>query len=149
MYAYFPRLAPVPDVEIPLDVPFSHRFDVRCEQRPRESFVFFRRYFDTITAAEITWQPWAPLPEAVRDQYAGARETARFRILLEGLVCRVWYLGERFLRQTLSLPEKIVLGPPLTHMRHTERYTLEEMMDYTIGWDSEPFRDKGDYTEFI
>ncbi|XP_028084526.1 protein MAIN-LIKE 2-like [Camellia sinensis] len=67
VYAYFPRLAPEPKVEMPLAVLFSHRFDVRCERRPQESFLFFRRYFDTVTAAEITWQPWAALSEAVRD----------------------------------------------------------------------------------
>ncbi|GMP90464.1 hypothetical protein CsSME_00041582 [Camellia sinensis var. sinensis] len=78
VYAYFLRLAPVPDEETPLGVPFSRRFDVRCVWRPWESFIFFRRYFDTITAAE------ASLPAAVRERYAGAEETARFRILLEG-----------------------------------------------------------------
>ncbi|XP_028099675.1 protein MAIN-LIKE 2-like [Camellia sinensis] len=83
VYAYFPRLASVPDEETPLGVPFSHCFDVRCVRRPRESFIFFRRYFDTITATEITWQPWAPLPAAVRERFASAEETARFRILLE------------------------------------------------------------------
>ncbi|GMP35349.1 hypothetical protein CsSME_00007819 [Camellia sinensis var. sinensis] len=50
--AYFPRLAPVPDVETSLVVPFLRRFDVRCVRRPRETFIFFRRYFDTITLAE-------------------------------------------------------------------------------------------------
>ncbi|GMP24285.1 hypothetical protein CsSME_00001601 [Camellia sinensis var. sinensis] len=80
VYAYFPRLAPLPDEETPLGVPFSHCFDVRCVRRPRESFIFFRRYFDTITAAE----PWALLPAAVRERYEGAQETTRFRILLEG-----------------------------------------------------------------
>lgn len=133
VYAYFPRLAPEPEVEMPLVVPYSHRYDVWCEQRPRESFLFFRRYFDTIVAAEITWQPWAVLPDAVRDQYMGARETAQFQVLLEGLVCRAWYLGERFLRQTLGLPEQIVSRPPPTHIRHTERYTPQEMIDFTIG----------------
>ncbi|GMP44378.1 hypothetical protein CsSME_00013334 [Camellia sinensis var. sinensis] len=80
VYAYFPRLAPMPDEETPLGVPFSRRFDVRCVRRPQETFIFFCRYFDTITAAE----PWAPLPAAIREGYAGAEETARFKILLEG-----------------------------------------------------------------
>ncbi|GMP47320.1 hypothetical protein CsSME_00015109 [Camellia sinensis var. sinensis] len=53
VYAYFLRLAPVPDVETPLVVPFSRRFDVRCVWRPRETFIFFRRYFDTVTPAEV------------------------------------------------------------------------------------------------
>ncbi|KAI8005047.1 Protein MAIN-LIKE 2, partial [Camellia lanceoleosa] len=52
VYAYFPRLAPEPEVEMPPVVPYSHRYDVRCEQRPRESFLFFHRYFDTVAAAE-------------------------------------------------------------------------------------------------
>ncbi|KAI7989095.1 Protein MAIN-LIKE 2, partial [Camellia lanceoleosa] len=114
-------------------------------ERPRESFIFFRRYFDAITTAE----PWAPLPAAVRERYVGAEETARFRILLEGPVCRAWYLGERFLRQTLGLLEQIALGPPPTHMRHTEMYTIEDMADYTISWDAEGFRGEGDYAEYV
>ncbi|KAF5933073.1 hypothetical protein HYC85_029244 [Camellia sinensis] len=147
VYAYFPRLAPVPDVETPLGVPFSHRFDVRCVRRPRESFIFFHRYIDTIPAAEISWRPWAPLPAVVRDYYEGAEETARCRILLEGSVCRAWYLGERFLRQTLGLPEQIVPGPPPTHMRHTEGFSFEHMRDYTVGWGAECHRGEGNYVE--
>ncbi|KAF5932472.1 hypothetical protein HYC85_028643 [Camellia sinensis] len=149
VYAYFPRLAPVPDEEIPFGVPFSHRFDVRCVRRPRESLTFFRRYFNTITAAEITWQPWAPLPAVVRDHYEGSGETARCQILLEGPVCRAWYLGERFLRQTLGLPELIVPGPPPGHIRDTERFTAREMREYTTGWGEEHHRGEGDYTEYI
>ncbi|GMP87938.1 hypothetical protein CsSME_00040110 [Camellia sinensis var. sinensis] len=48
--------------------------------RSRESFSFFHQYFDTLTAAD----PWAMMPERVRDQFAGTREASRFRILLEG-----------------------------------------------------------------
>ncbi|XP_028079631.1 uncharacterized protein LOC114281385 [Camellia sinensis] len=73
VYAYFPRLASEPEVEMPLVVPYSHRYDVRCGQRPREFFLFFRRYFDTIAVAEITWQPWAVLLNTVKDQCMGAR----------------------------------------------------------------------------
>ncbi|XP_028070762.1 uncharacterized protein LOC114273186 [Camellia sinensis] len=152
VYAYFPRHAACPSArcgDAPPMVPCSHRYNVRCEWRPRESFLFFRRYFDTITAAEITWQPWAMLPDIVRDRYMGARETARFQILLESPVCRAWYFGERFLRLTLGLLEQIVPRPPPTHTRATERYTPEEMTDYTIGWDSDLFQAKGDYAEFI
>ncbi|KAL7184930.1 hypothetical protein ACSBR2_026973 [Camellia fascicularis] len=149
VYAYFPRLAPIPDAETPLVVPFSRRFDGRCVRRPRESFIFFRRYFDTITPAEITWQPWAPLPAVMRDRFAGADETSRFRILLEGLVCRAWYLGERFLRQTLGLPEQIVPVHPPEHMRETERFTTEQMADYMLGWEADGFRGEGDYSEYV
>ncbi|GMP96823.1 hypothetical protein CsSME_00045303 [Camellia sinensis var. sinensis] len=128
-------------------VPLSDSFLVATGElgRPRESFIFFRRYFDTITVAE----PWAPLPAVVRDHYEGAEETARCRILLEGPVCRAWYLGERFLCQTLDLPEQIVPGPPPAHMRDTERFTAQEMADYTIGWDTGDFRGEGDFREYI
>lgn len=89
------------------------------------------------------------LPDAVRDRHASAQETARFRILLEGPVCSVWYFGERFLRQTLGVPEQPVPAPPPTYARYTERYTLAEMTDYTIGWSHERFVDEGDYTEYV
>lgn len=77
---------------------YSHRYDGRCQWRSQESFTFFRRYFDTVTAAEITWQPWTTMLEGVRDQFAGTREASRFRLLLEGMICLAWFLGERFLR---------------------------------------------------
>ncbi|GMP53999.1 hypothetical protein CsSME_00019287 [Camellia sinensis var. sinensis] len=57
VYAYFPRLAPVPATETPLVVLFLRRFDGRCTRRPRETFGFFRRYFDTITPAEHSPAP--------------------------------------------------------------------------------------------
>ncbi|KAI8029683.1 Protein MAIN-LIKE 2, partial [Camellia lanceoleosa] len=147
--SYFPRLAPVPDVETPLVVPFSHRFDGRCVRRPWETFIFFCRYFDTITSAEITWQPWAPLPVTIWDRFARAEETSRFRILLEGSVCRAWYLGERFLRQTLGLPEQIVPVHSPEHMRETERFTPKQMTDYMIGWEADGFRGEGDYSKYV
>ncbi|XP_028108473.1 uncharacterized protein LOC114307276 [Camellia sinensis] len=34
-------------------------------------------------------------------------------------------------------------------MRETERFTPEQMPDYTIGWDAEGFRGEGDYTEYV
>ena len=93
---------------------------------------------------QITWQPWAPLPAVTRDRFAGADETSRFQILLEGPVCRAWYLGERFLRQTLGLPEQIVSVHPPEDMRETERPTTEQIADYTIGWEATRFRGIGD-----
>ncbi|KAI8003866.1 Protein MAIN-LIKE 2, partial [Camellia lanceoleosa] len=47
MYAYFLTLALEPEVEMPHVVPYSHRYDGRCQLRSRESFLFFCRYFDT------------------------------------------------------------------------------------------------------
>ncbi|KAF5932784.1 hypothetical protein HYC85_028955 [Camellia sinensis] len=149
VYAYFPRLAPVPVAEPPPAVPFSSRFDGRCTRRPRETFGFFRQYFDTITLAEITWRPWASLPSAMRGRFPGAEETSRFRILLEGPVCRAWYLGERFLRQTRGLPEQIVPAHPPAEMRETEGLTPEQLDDYSIGWEEAGFRGIGDYQEYV
>ncbi|KAF5931800.1 hypothetical protein HYC85_027971 [Camellia sinensis] len=149
VYAYFPRLAPVPVAEPPLAVPFSSRFDGRCTRRPRETFGFFRRYFDTITPAEITWRPWASLPSAMRGRFPGAEETSRFRILLEGPVCRAWYLGEHFLRQTRGLPEQILPAHPPAEMRETEGLTTEQLDDYSIGWEEAGFRGTGDYQEYV
>ncbi|KAL7237908.1 hypothetical protein ACSBR2_004082 [Camellia fascicularis] len=54
VYAYFLTLAPEPEVEMPPVVPYSHRYDDRCLRRTRETFPFFRRYFDTVTAGEVT-----------------------------------------------------------------------------------------------
>lgn len=84
------------------------------------------------------------MPAAVWERYAGAEETNQFRILLEGPVCWAWYLGERFLRQTLGLPEQIVPLLPPIDMRQTEIYPPHEMDDYTIGWEAE-----GDYAEYV
>ena len=98
---------------------------------------------------QITWQPWAPLPAVTRDRFAGAEETSRFWILLEGQVCRAWYLGERFLRQTLGLPEQIVPVHPPADMRETERRTTEQMDDFTIGWEETCFRGIGEYRENV
>ncbi|CAL5364253.1 unnamed protein product [Camellia sinensis] len=107
VYAYFPALAPEPEVEMPPVVPYSHRYDGR---------------------SEITWQPWATMPEGVGDQFAGARRATRFRLLFEGPICRAWFLGERFVRQTLGLPQPIVpMGPPPS-MRATEQLTSQEMI---------------------
>ena len=85
----------------------------------------------------------------MRDRFAGAEETARFRSLFEGPVCRAWYLGERFLRQTLGLPEQIVRVHPPADMRETEGLTSEQMDDYTIGWEEARFRCIGDYREYV
>ncbi|XP_028085966.1 uncharacterized protein LOC114286936 [Camellia sinensis] len=78
VYAYFSRLSPDPEVEIPPMVPYSHRYDGRCQRRPQESFSFFRRFFDTVTATKVTWQPWGVMPDGVRDQFVGAQEASRF-----------------------------------------------------------------------
>ncbi len=85
----------------------------------------------------------------MRGRFPGAEETSRFRILLEGPVCRAWYLGERFLRQTRGLPEQIVPAHPPAEMRETEGLTTEQLDDYSIGWEEAGFRGTGDYQEYV
>lgn len=67
VYAYFPILAPEPEVEMSPVVPYSYRYDGRCLRRTRETFSFFCRYFDRVITGEITWQPWALMSAGVRD----------------------------------------------------------------------------------
>ncbi|GMP36388.1 hypothetical protein CsSME_00008531 [Camellia sinensis var. sinensis] len=101
VYAYFSRLVPKPEVDMPPVVPYSHRYNMRF-----------------------------------KDQFAGARENSRFLLLFECPVCWAWFLGERFLRQTIAWPT-------------IEKYTLQEMIDFMRAWDADFFLVEGDYTAFI
>ncbi|GMP88181.1 hypothetical protein CsSME_00040255 [Camellia sinensis var. sinensis] len=42
VYAYFPTLAPELEVEAPLVIPYSRRFEGRCRPRPRETLPSLR-----------------------------------------------------------------------------------------------------------
>ncbi|GMP75017.1 hypothetical protein CsSME_00032242 [Camellia sinensis var. sinensis] len=88
VYAYFPTLAPEPVEETLATVPFSDVYDGQLRRRTRESFMFFRQFFDSVTAREITWQPWEVIPSGLRDQCHTARTVSQFHILFEGLICR-------------------------------------------------------------
>ncbi|CAL5365842.1 unnamed protein product [Camellia sinensis] len=61
VYAYFPMLAPELEVEAPLEIPYSSRFEGRCRPRARKTLPYLRQFFDTVRATEITWEPWIPL----------------------------------------------------------------------------------------
>ncbi|XP_028063806.1 protein MAIN-LIKE 2-like [Camellia sinensis] len=67
VYAYFPALALEPVEETATTVPFSDVYDSQLRRRTQESFIFFRQYFDMVTAREITWQPWDAIPSGLRD----------------------------------------------------------------------------------
>ena len=56
VYAYFPALAPDPVEETAVTVPFSDVYDGPLRRRTRESFMFFRQYFDTVTARKASLQ---------------------------------------------------------------------------------------------
>ncbi|GMP36539.1 hypothetical protein CsSME_00008635 [Camellia sinensis var. sinensis] len=88
VYAYFPTLAPKLEVEAPLEVPYSCRFEGRCRSRPRETLPFLRQFFDTVRATEVSWQPWIAMLGNPRFMFAGAWGTSRYRALLEGPVGR-------------------------------------------------------------
>ncbi|GMQ00848.1 hypothetical protein CsSME_00047742 [Camellia sinensis var. sinensis] len=54
IYAYFPMLALELEVEAPLEIPYSRRFEGRCRYRPRETLPYLRQFFDTVQATEVT-----------------------------------------------------------------------------------------------
>lgn len=69
--AYFPTLALDPEVEAPLEVPYSRRFEGQCRPRPRETLPYLRQYFDTVRATEITWQPRVVMPGLLSSSLLG------------------------------------------------------------------------------
>ncbi|KAL7213066.1 hypothetical protein ACSBR2_015718 [Camellia fascicularis] len=125
-------LAPEPVDEIPPIMSYSGQYDGRCRRQSRDdmTFTFYRRYFDTAVADE----PWATMLAGVRDQYAGAWATSRFWILLEGPVCQAWFLGERFIRQTLGSPIPVVPMPPPASMRTTNNLPAGLLSSLGWGW---------------
>ncbi|GMP94017.1 hypothetical protein CsSME_00043632 [Camellia sinensis var. sinensis] len=88
VYVYFPTLAPEPVKETPATIPFSNVYDGQLRRRTRESFMFFRQFFNTITVHEITWQPWDAISSGLRDQYHTTRTMSQYHILFEGPICR-------------------------------------------------------------
>ncbi|KAL7240067.1 hypothetical protein ACSBR2_005849 [Camellia fascicularis] len=88
VYAYFLMLAPKLEVEAPLEIPYSRRFEGRCRPRPRETLPYLRQFFDAVRATEVTWHPWLATPGNPQFLFAGAWGTSRYRIILEGPVGR-------------------------------------------------------------
>ncbi|KAI8002979.1 Protein MAIN-LIKE 2, partial [Camellia lanceoleosa] len=48
VYAYFPTLAPELEVEAPLEIPYSRRFEGWYRPRPRETLLYLWQFFDTV-----------------------------------------------------------------------------------------------------
>ncbi|THF97261.1 hypothetical protein TEA_008089 [Camellia sinensis var. sinensis] len=149
VYVYFLALAPEPIKKIPPIVSFSRRYNSRCQCQSRETFAFFRRYFDIVVADEITWQLWATMSAGVRDQYAGAWGTSRFWILLEGPFYPAWFLSKRFVCQTAGSPDPVVPMPPPASMRIADSLSVDAIIQFMVGLDADFFRGEGDYTTFI
>ncbi|CAL5404346.1 unnamed protein product [Camellia sinensis] len=82
-------------------------------------------------------------------QFAGAWGASRYRILFEGPVGRAWFLGERFMRQTLGYPAQEIPSPPPLDMRSTESLTSQEVSDLMQGVDAVLFHKEGKYTTYL
>ena len=97
---------------------------------------------------QILWQPWAPLGEDLRFQFAGGWASSRYRILFEGPVGRAWFLGERFLRQTMGFPEPSVPSAPPDNMRLADRLTPQGVIDARLGIDALLYLEDGEYATY-
>ncbi|KAL7234270.1 hypothetical protein ACSBR1_017798 [Camellia fascicularis] len=53
VYTYFPVLASELEVKTPPEVPYSRRYDGRCQPRARETLPYLRHYFDIVRPAEV------------------------------------------------------------------------------------------------
>ncbi|XP_028091796.1 uncharacterized protein LOC114292086 [Camellia sinensis] len=148
VYVYFPSLAPELEVVgIPV-TPYSFIFEGPHRARPRETLVRLRQYFDTVRHSEITWQPWAPLGGDLLLQYTGASGISRYRVLLEGPVGRVWFLGERFLRQVQGYLSQDIPAVPPASMRTADRLSYSEVVGAMLGSDALLYVAEGDYATY-
>ncbi|GMP80760.1 hypothetical protein CsSME_00035751 [Camellia sinensis var. sinensis] len=147
VYAYFPALAPISRDEMAATVPYSRLYDGKCYpcRRNITTFVYYSCFFDTMTARK----PWVVMLAGTRDEYTSSRDTSRLRILLEGPFCWTWYLGERFVRQTLGLPYPIVLAPPPLFIRTVNSLLVDAIVQFMAGDDANLYCGVGDYTAFI
>ncbi|KAI8006426.1 hypothetical protein LOK49_LG07G00986, partial [Camellia lanceoleosa] len=148
VYVYLPTLAPELVVAGPLMTPYSLVFEGQHRPRPRETLFYLRQYFDTVRTTEITWQPWAPLGDGLRFQYAGGSGTSQYRILLEGPVGRAWFLGERFLRQVWGYTSQDPPAAPPVSMRTADRLSSQDVVSAMLGTDALLHLEEGDYATY-
>ncbi|XP_028100035.1 uncharacterized protein LOC114299475 isoform X2 [Camellia sinensis] len=140
--------APELEVAVPLVISYSHVFEGRCRPRVRETLPYLRQFFDTVRATEITWQPWAPLGGDIRFRFLGGWSASRYRTLFEGPVGRAWFLGDRFLCQTLGHPDQDIPLAPLEDMRSTEDLTPQGVEVAILGNDVMLFLEEGEYATY-
>ncbi|KAI7999776.1 Protein MAINTENANCE OF MERISTEMS, partial [Camellia lanceoleosa] len=148
VYVYFPTLAPELVVEGPLVTLYSLVFEGQHRPRPRESLLYLRQYFDTVRSTEITWQPWAPLGEGLRFQFAGGRGASQYKILFEGPVGRAWFLGERFLHQVWGYTSQDPPSAPPVEMRISDRLSSRDVVNAMLGTDALLLLKEGDYATY-
>ncbi|GMP93934.1 hypothetical protein CsSME_00043567 [Camellia sinensis var. sinensis] len=144
VFAYFPTLAPELEVEVPLMIPYSLVFEGQYRPRAREILPYLRQFFDTVRPTE----PWVPMGGNTRFQYAGGWAASRYRILFEGPASRAWFLGERFMHQTMGYPHQdIPLAPPVD-MRSTKGLTPQDVVSAMLGTDVLLHLEEGDYATY-
>ncbi|GMP61367.1 hypothetical protein CsSME_00023862 [Camellia sinensis var. sinensis] len=144
VFAYFPTLAPELEVEVPLTIPYSLVFEGQYRPRAQETLPYLRQFFDMVRPTE----PWAPLGGNARFQYARGWAASRYRILFEGPVGRAWFLGDRFLCQTMGYPEQSVPATPPVDMRFTGRLTPQKVASAMLGTDVLLHLEEGDYATY-
>ncbi|GMP43768.1 hypothetical protein CsSME_00013005 [Camellia sinensis var. sinensis] len=148
VFAYFPTLAPELEVAVPFTTPYSLVFEGQYRSRARETLPYLRQYFHTMRPTEITWQPWAPLGGNTRFQLARGWTTSWYRILFEGPVGRAWFLGDRFMRQTMGYPQQSVPAAPLVDMWSTEGLTPQDVESAMLGTDVLLHLEEGEYATY-
>ncbi|GMP80647.1 hypothetical protein CsSME_00035667 [Camellia sinensis var. sinensis] len=148
VFAYFPTLASELEVEVPLMIPYSLVFEGQYRPRARETLPYLRQFFDTVRTTEITWQPWAPLGGDTRFQFSGGWAASRYRILFEGPIGRAWFLGDRFMRQTMGYPEQSVPATPPDDMQSAEGLTPQDVNSAILGTDVLLHLEEGEYATY-
>ncbi|GMQ03513.1 hypothetical protein CsSME_00049286 [Camellia sinensis var. sinensis] len=148
VYVYFPTLAPELMVAGPLMTPYSLVLEGRHRPRPRESLLYLRQYFDTMRSSKITWQPWAPLGEGLRFQFAGGWGASRYRLLFKGPVGRAFFLGERFLRQVWGYTSQDLPSAPPVDMRIADVLISRDVVNAMLGTDALLYLEEGDYATY-
>ncbi|GMP35897.1 hypothetical protein CsSME_00008179 [Camellia sinensis var. sinensis] len=128
--------------------PYSLVFEGPHRPRPRETLLRLRQYFDTVRHSEITWQPWVSLGDGLRLQYTGASGISQYRVLLEGPVGRVWFLGERFLRQVWGYLSQDIPAVPPASMRTADRLSYSEVVGAMLCSDALLYIEEGDYATY-
>ncbi|XP_028108485.1 1-aminocyclopropane-1-carboxylate synthase-like [Camellia sinensis] len=80
--------------------------------------------------------------------FARAWGTSRYRVLLEGLVGRAWFLGERFMRQMMGNSDQDMPSLPPPKMWSAGDLTPRKTEDLMLGIDAVLFLEEGDYATY-
>ncbi|KAI7985422.1 Protein MAINTENANCE OF MERISTEMS, partial [Camellia lanceoleosa] len=100
--------------------------------RARETLPYLRQFFHTVWPTE----------------FAGGWAASRYRILFEGPAGRDWFLGDRFMRQTMGFPEQNVPAAPPDDMRSTEGLTFQDINSAMLGTDVFLHLEEGEYATY-